>query len=163
MDTLAIFGTQFVLSLVVFSLVARWYVAPWLAGMAADRALALLLLPHTLRHVGLTFLVPVVAGPGMPAGFAAGAGYGDLASGLLALVALIALHGRWRAAVPLVWLFNVVGTADLMTALPQAAAVPHFAATWFIPTFVVPLLLMSHAMIFARLLRLRRDRRQAAH
>ena len=36
---------------------------------------------------------------------------------LLALVALVALKGRWKLAVPLVWLFNLVGTADLLALL----------------------------------------------
>jgi hypothetical protein len=54
---------------------------------------------------------------------------------------------------PLVWLFNIVGTADLLNALRQADAVPHLGTTWYIPTFLVPLLLVTHVMIFARLLR----------
>ena len=55
--------------------------------------------------------------------------------------------------VPLTWLFSIVGIADLANALRQAEAVPHFEAAWYIPTFVVPVLLVTHAMIVYRLCR----------
>lgn len=63
------------------------------------------------------------------------------------------LIAAWYAALPLIWLFNLVGFADLLNALRQAEAIAHFGATWFIPTFLVPLLLVTHVMIFARLLK----------
>ncbi len=40
-----------------------------------------------------------------------------------------------------------------MNALSQKDAVPLLGSTWYIPTFWVPLLLVTHFMIFARLLR----------
>ncbi len=55
-------------------------------------------------------------------------------------------------AVALVWLFNVVGTVDLANALRHVDVVPRFAATWYIPTMLVPLLLVTHFMSFKRLL-----------
>ena len=83
MTSVEIFGVQFVLSLIVTALIARWSVGPWLAGKALHVALGLLILPHAFRHIGLTFLVPGVGvAETMPAAFAAGAGYGDLAAGL---------------------------------------------------------------------------------
>ena len=39
MDTLAIFGMQFVMSLVVYGLIAKWYVVPWLAKRSKHEAL----------------------------------------------------------------------------------------------------------------------------
>lgn len=153
MDTLAIFGLQLVLSLIVYSLIAKWYVTPWLAEKPIHQALMPLIFPHALRHVGLTFFVPGVVAQPLPSFFANTVGYGDLISGLLALLALVALRGRWGLALPLVWLFNIVGTADLLNALRHADAVPNFGATWYIPTFWVPVLLVTHVMIFARLLR----------
>ena len=64
MDTLVVFGLQVVLSLVVYALIAKWYVARWLAEKPSYQALMLLIIPHTLRHLGLTFFVPgVVAQP----------------------------------------------------------------------------------------------------
>ena len=153
MDTLAIFGLQLVLSLIVYSLVAKWYVMPWLAEKPIHQALIPLIFPHALRHIGLTFFVPGVVAQPLPIFFANTVGYGDLISGLLALLSLVALRGGWGLALSLVWLFNIVGTADLLNALRQADAVPDLGATWYIPTFWVPVLLVTHVMIFARLLR----------
>lgn len=153
MDSLTVFALQFLLSLAGFALAAKWYAAPWLATKPAHAALAVLLFPHAFRHLGLSFLVPGLVGESLPGSFARAAAYGDFASGLLALLSLVALRGRWGVAIPLVWACNVVGTVDLLNALRQADAVPHLHATWYIPTFVVPLLLVTHVMIFARLLR----------
>ncbi len=100
----------------------------------------------------MVFLVPGMNDQPLPAEFAGLAAYGDLASGILALVAIIALRSRWSAALPLVWIFNVVGTVDLANALRHLDAVPRFGASWFIPTMLVPLLLVTHFLIFKRLL-----------
>ncbi len=153
MDTLAIFGLQVVLSLIVYALLARWYVTPWLAEKPTHQALMVLIFPHAFRHIGLAFLVPGLVAQPLPSSFASAAAYGDFVSGLLALLSLVALRGRWGLALPSVWLFNIVGTVDLVNALRQADAVPHLQTTWYIPTFLVPLLLVTHVMIFARLLR----------
>ncbi len=158
MDILLIFVLQFVLSLIVVGLLARWYAVPWLAEKPLEVALMVLLVPHAFRHVGLAFIVPALNQPGMPLDFAIAAAYGDLLSGILALVALIALRGRWAMAIPLVWVFNIVGAVDLANALRQDGAILYMGATWFIPTFVVPVLLVTHAMVFARLIRRARGR-----
>lgn len=152
MNPLEIFGTQFVLSLLVFGLLAKWYLTPWLDTKPVHVALSLLIIPHATRHIGLSFLVPGLT-DSPPTTFANAAAYGDLASGLLAILCLLALRRPWRFALPLVWIFNVVGTLDLVNALRQAEAVPHLGVTWFIPTFLVPILLVTHLLVFKRLLR----------
>ena len=151
MDTLTIFGLQLVLSLVVYALFAKWYVSPWLAGKSLRAALMILVFPHAMRHLGLAFLVPGLVDESLPDSFAAAAAYGDFVTGLLAILSLIALRQRWKMALPLVGLFSVVGTLDLFNALRQAEAVPHLMTTWYIPTFVVPALLVTHAMVITRL------------
>lgn len=153
MDIYQIFAVQFLLSVFVFALAARWFVGPWLREQALGVALSVLLLPHAFRHIGLSFLVPSLNAEALPGFFATTAAYGDLVSALLAILALLVLQINVRAALPLVWVFNIVGTVDLMNALRQAEAVAAFGATWFIPTFIVPLLLVTHALIFMRLLR----------
>ena len=153
MNTLAIFGLQFVMSVGVFALFAKWYLAPWLVEKPTRQALALLILPHAFRHIGLLFLVPGIVAQPLPTFFANTAAYGDLASAFLALFALVALRRNWRFALPAVWTFNVFGSVDLLNALRQADVVPDLGATWVIPTFFVPLLLVTHFMIFTRLLK----------
>ena len=153
MDAQAIFGLQFFMSLVVWGLIAKWFLAPWLETTSPHQALFYLTLPHAFRYMGMVFLVPGVVARPLPDTFAPAAAYGDLITGVLALLALIALRAEWPGALALVWLFNIVGTADLLNALRHLDVVPDFGAVWYIPTFYVPLLLVTHFMIFARLLK----------
>ncbi len=148
-----VFLTQFILSVAVFGLIARPMARPWLDTLDVRTVMMILLLPHAFRHIGLSFLVPGLVTDDIPAFFAVTAGYGDLMSALLAMGALLALRRRSAIAVPLIWVFSVVGIVDLVNALRQAEAVMHFQASWYIPTFIVPLLLVTHAMIVTRLVR----------
>ena len=117
MDVEAIFGLQFLLSVVAWGLIASFLLSPWLAKLPQREALLWLSVPHAFRHVGLVFLVPGVVDQPLPPDFANPAAYGDLATGVLALVAMVALRAQWSVALGLVWLFNVVGTVDLANAL----------------------------------------------
>lgn len=142
-----IFLVQFVLSLVVYGLLAVWVLRPWLVRQALPDVLFWLALPHAFRHLGLVFLVPGVVDPAMPGQFSGAAGYGDLAAGLLAIASLVALRQRWGIMLPLVWLLNIVGIVDLANALQQVEVVPYFQSAWYIPTFVVPALIVTHVLM----------------
>ena len=75
---------------------------------------------------------------------------------MLALLAIVALRREWRAAIPLVWIFNVEGALDLLNALAQGLRYTEdgmLGATYFIPAVVVPALLVSHVMVFVILWR----------
>ena len=147
-----IFGLQVLLSFVVYGLVARWYVTPRLAPLPREAALQPLLALHATRHIGMVFLVPTVVGPALPASFAGPAAYGDLLAGLLALAAIVAL--RARVALPLTWVFNVVGLLDLIYAFYQGLRHDvQLGAAYFIPTFIVPALVITHVMAFRMLVR----------
>lgn len=149
-----IFGLQVVLSFVVYGLVARWYVSPRLATLPLGIALPPLLVLHAFRHLGMVFLVPTVVGPALPASFAVPAAYGDLLAGLLALAALVALRAHATVAIPLTWIFNVVGLLDLINAFYQGLSNNvQLASAYYIPTFIVPALVITHLMIFRMLLR----------
>jgi hypothetical protein len=154
MTIFQIFGLQFLLSLIVYSLIASWYVAPRLARLPLGAALTPLLFLHAFRHVGMVFLVPTVVGPALPGAFAVPAAYGDLLTALLALLAILGLRAEWGPARMFVWIFNVVGTVDLLNALFQGARLGvELGAAYYIPTFAVPALLVTHAMIFLRLVK----------
>ncbi|HYR71508.1 MAG TPA: hypothetical protein VEP12_08990 [Candidatus Acidoferrum sp.] len=154
MNSQQIFGLQVLLSFLVYGLVAKWYVTPRLAPLPLETALQPLLVLHALRHMGMVFLVSTVVGPSLPASFAVPAAYGDLLAGLLALAAIVALRARSRIALPLTWMFNVIGLLDLVNAFYQGLAHDvQLGAAYFIPTFVVPALVITHVMIFRMLVR----------
>jgi hypothetical protein len=151
---------QFLTALLAFSLVAAWYVRPALAHRPLRTALPPLLLPHLIRPISLWLLVPgVIVGPGMPSSFAQGTAYGDLVVTALAAIAVVMVRTERPGAVAAVWMFNVVGLLDalhncLVGMTTQAPA--HMGAAVLVPAYVVPLLLVSHALVFAVLLEHRR-------
>jgi hypothetical protein len=152
MDADAIFGLQFLMSLVAWSVVAIVFLGPWLRGLSKTQALLWLTVPHAFRHIGLVFLVPGVVDQPLPGGFSGPAAYGDLAAAVLALVALVALRSGWTARFALAGLAHTVGALDLANALRHTDVAPLFGAAWYIPTFFVPLLLVTHALGLKRLL-----------
>jgi hypothetical protein len=144
------------MNLVSSSIAAKLYAWPKLRIMERNRALAFLVSPHMfLRFIGLSFLVPGVVSPLLPAGFAAPAAYGDLVAGILAILATVALVKRASPALAAVWLFNVWGAADFIFAFYEGGHLRidpgALGASFFIVTVVVPALLVSHVLIFCLL------------
>ena len=155
MSPQALFGTSIVLGFLVWGIIAGRYLWPALRKQTRANALRPLLLLHSFRFIGLAFLVPGVVSPDLPAGFARPAAYGDLIAAVLALLALAGLQSR--LGIGLVWAFNLWGSADLLYAYYQGrvgvGVVPgQLGAAYFIPTVVVPLLLVTHGLVFRLLL-----------
>ncbi|MER9212632.1 hypothetical protein NKI54_11205 [Mesorhizobium sp. M0663] len=158
MSTEMVFQTHLVLGYVAWLLCFGAYGLPWLRSMdrvAAQRAIATL---HSFRFFGLVFMVPGVVSPNLPTDFAVFAAYGDFATGVLAMLALLTVRIRplfW----PLVVAFNVAGTVDLIVdyyhaiqiGLPARAG--ELGATYAIPIIYVPLLMTTHIAAFYFLLR----------
>ena len=144
-------------SLLSYTLIMVWYIIPRLSRQPRMQALLPLVLLHTFRTAGLVVLLPQVMGGIVPLGFAAPAAYGDLLTAVLALLTAFMLRLRPGLALPFVWLFNLVGIIDLLYALYEGAMIGlpdfHLGVAWLIPTFYVPLLLVSHVIIFWFLLR----------
>lgn len=152
----ALFGASIVLSFVAWGVIAARYIWPALRDRPRADALRPLLLLHTFRFIGLAFLVPGVVSPDLPSGFAVPAAYGDLIAAALAWLALVGLQSSLGTG--LVWVFNVWGTADLLHAYYQGrfgvgVEPGQLGAAYFIPTVVVPLLLVTHGLVFRLLLR----------
>jgi hypothetical protein len=155
MEDFAVFGLSVLLSLAAWAVVCATYIWPHLRGRTLAEAARPLLILHLFRFVGLSFLIPGVAGPSLPRSFAEPGAYGDLLAVLLAWAAL-ALR-RQPAGIAILWAFNVWGTLDLLFAFYKGAFGPGFqpsylGATFYIPTVYVPLLLCTHAMLFALLM-----------
>src|SRR6266480_1591280 len=159
MSPTIIFSLQLVLGYAAWLLCFGVYIMPRLKAMdrvAAHRAIATL---HSFRFFGLVFILPGVVGPNLPAaGFATFAAYWDLATGVLAMLALLTVRIR-----PLFWLFvvafNLVGIVDLIldyyhavrVGLPALAG--QLGATYAIPIIYVPILMITHAVALYLLLR----------
>lgn len=138
-----------------FGVLASWYVMPALERLPRAAALTPLVLIHSFRYVGLAFLIPGVVSPEIAPAFAYLAAYGDLLAALMALLAVTALRFEWTFAISLVWIFNVGGTLELISALFQGlqnVAAGELQAAYFIPAVAVPFLLVTHGMIFRLLL-----------
>ena len=157
MSPATVFQIQLVLGYVPWLLLLRAYVLPKLKSIdqvEAHRAIATL---HSFRFFGLVFIVPGVVGANLPAGFATFAAYGDFATGVFAMLALLTIRIR-----PLFWLFvvafNVVGAVDIIVdyyhgnqiGLPALAG--ELGATYAIPMIYVPILMITHAVAFYLLL-----------
>jgi hypothetical protein len=145
---------------IAFGFIAWWivtarYIWPELRLRTRAEALRPLLILHSFRFVGLAFLVPGVVSADLPAAFSHAAAYGDIIAATLALLSLLLLS-RGAAGVVMAWTFNLWGATDLMNAFYQANASGlspgQLGATYFIPTLVVPLLLITHGLVFRILL-----------
>jgi hypothetical protein len=153
-----IFRMQLILGYVACLLCFGTYVWPRLKAMDrfnAQRAIATL---HSFRFFGLVFILPGVIGPHLPASFGTFAAYGDFATGVLAMLALLTARIR-----PLFWsfvvAFNVAGATDILVDYYRAiqAGVPAMAgqlgAAYAIPILYVPVLMITHVVAFYFLLR----------
>jgi hypothetical protein len=153
----ALFGLSILVSLAAYAVVAAAYIWPWLRTMPRDEAFKLLAVPHMFRFVGLSFLIPGVVSPSLASEFAVPAAYGDLGAALLAFIAVAALSVRTVLATPILWLLTLWGSMDLLNAIYQGQVARigpgTLGAAYFIPTVVVPALLVSHAMMLWLLVR----------
>ena len=153
-----LFPIHLVLGYVACVLLFTAYVLPWLKSMDrfdAQRAIATL---HSFRFFGLVFILPGVVGPRLPAGFSTFAAYGDFATGVLAMLALLTTKVR-----PLFWFFvvafNVVGATDIIIDYYHAiqlnlpALAGQLGAAYVIPIIYVPMLMITHAVALYWLVR----------
>ena len=148
------FFVSIAFAFIAWGIVAKRYVWPKLRLLQRADALRPLLVLHSFRFIGLAFLVPGVVSPDLPPAFAHSAAYGDIIAAILALLSLASLPSA--AGVVIVWIFNLWGTADLLSAFyhaNSAGLVPgQLGVTYFIPTLAVPLLLITHGLVFRILL-----------
>jgi len=162
-----IFRLHLVFGYVAWLLCFGAYIWPRLRAaehLEAQRAIATL---HSFRFFGLVFILPGVVSPDLPASFAGFAAWWDLATGVLAMLALATVRVR-----PLFWLFvvafNVTGFVDLIVdnydaiAINLGARAGELGAAYAIPILYVPLLMITHVAAFYLLARSVRAGRGAA-
>ncbi len=157
------FNLPFVLSVagafLTSSALAYIYVWPAVRTMPRYNALKLLAAFHAFRFLGMNFMVAGFVSPDLSSDFASKVGWGDFIAAVLALISMAALSWRWPVAIPIVWIFNVWGTLDLLNAyylgVTKIGNPGLFAAGIYIPALYVPLLLVSHFLAFMILSRAR--------
>jgi len=153
------FFISYTVAFLVFGLIAKWYIWPRIKDRALKVALTPLLLYACLRVNGLMFLMPGLVSPELPGAFAVPTAYGDLTAVILALLALAFIRYESALAVPLVWLFNIVGLLDLIYAnistFKDHVDPAQLGAAYYLAVLNVPAMVVIHVMIFAYLLRRR--------
>src|SRR5215469_7225229 len=151
-----ILALNLVANTVIFYLAARLYLLPQLSRFRPRQILIPILLLHSTRHLGMMFLTRGGTYPGLPAEFAYPAAFGDLVTAIIAFASIpLVLRGS-RLAKPIVWIFNVFGTVDLLVAITTGTiynAVVAMGPAYWIPAFWVPLLLVTHYVTFVLLRR----------
>ena len=158
MTTETVFQVHLVSGYVAWGLCFGAFIVPWLSSMPRATAFRAMAMLHSFRFFGLVFIVPGVVGPDLPAGFTTFAALGDLATGVLAMLAVATIRIR-----PLFWssvvAFNLVGAADLIIDYGHAvefnlpAQAGQLGAAWAIPILYVPALMISHLLAFYWLVR----------
>jgi predicted neutral ceramidase superfamily lipid hydrolase len=106
---------------------------------------------HFFRYFATTLFIAGLVSRKLPSSFTDPTVYGDLVSLVLAYIAFIVLH-RSRTENPATllpaWVFNIVGTADLLLAMVLGPSLIHspgdLGLGYIIPTVYVPLLLVVH-------------------
>ena len=158
MSPATVFQIHLVLGYVPWLLCFSAYIWPWFKSLdpvEAQRAIAMF---HSFRFFGLVFLIPGVVGPNLPAAFTTFAAYGDFATGVLAMLALLTVRIR-----PAFWLFviafNLVGAVDIIVdyyhgiQVGLAAVAGELGATYAIPVVYVPALMITHVVAIYLLVR----------
>ncbi len=154
-----LFGISAAFGLTVWGIASWLYIWPALRERPSPENLKPILLLHGFRFLGLTFMVPGIVSPELPAAFARPVAYGDFITAILALLTLAAL--ATRAGTAMTWVFNIFGTADLLFAFYQGSRISLpdtpglLGADYFILAAYVPLLLITHGLAFRILLRTR--------
>ena len=158
MPEFALFAFHITMSLLSSTLIAMLFVWPWLQRMPREQALAWMIAPHmVIRFIGISFLFAGVVSPAVSSSFTWSTAWGDVIAGLLAIVATVGLSRNASWSTGAAWLFNLEGAADLLLAYFKGVSghIPPgaFGAAYYIPSTMVPMLLVTHALTFALLTR----------
>jgi len=127
--------------------------------------LRLPILFHLVRVAFGVLFLQMAARGSLPASFAAIAGPGDIAAGLLAVPAAMIASGQWRLRRPMLLAWNAFALLDILVVFVTAQRLilfvgePRMLATLgtfplgVLPLFVVPLVVLTHVLVFVRILR----------
>ncbi len=157
MDNFTIINLQALTGSVAIILGFRYWIQPKVSKLAIHEALLPFVFLNTFRYLGLSFMAKEQFYDGFPTEFLTTVGLLDFATAILAIISVIALKNKWRFAIPLVWLFNIVGFGDLIAAFPQFFGLKlydqNLGFIWLMFVTYGLTTFLSHIYIFYRLLR----------
>jgi hypothetical protein len=155
------FFVSYAVAFLVLGLIGKWYIWPSIKDRGIKIALTPLLLYACLRINGLMFLMPGLVSPELPSAFAVPTAYGDFAAVLLALLALACVRFESAFAVPVLWVFNILGLLDLIYGNISSLAAGFDPAQWGVSYYLivlnVPAMVVVHILMIAYLLRHRAE------
>ena len=145
-------------TLTALALIACWKIGP-IGVWALNVDLRWLVLFHLLRLVAGVYFLVLCQRATLPCAFAMRAGWGDIIVAVLTLAVVAAMRTEFAKTLLLIW--NTIGLLDIIFVVFSAL---RFGLTdWqsmqalrelplsLLPTFLVPLIIASHVLIFIRL------------
>lgn len=157
MDNFTIINLQAVTGTIAIILAFKWWIQPRLTNLSIQDALLPFVFLNTFRYLGLSFMAKEQFYDGFPTEFLTTVGLLDFATAILAIITAIALKNKWSFAIPIVWVFNIVGFGDLITAFPQFFGLKlydqNLGFIWLMFITYGLTTFLSHIYIFYRLIR----------
>ena len=139
--------TGLLISLVVYSLIAFWYVVPWLKKLDKRQALTAPLWIHAFRYVTLYLLVAQHEGYAISDQTLKVVVIGDLSGAVLALIGIILLRMRSRLGPIFAGLVLIASIADFAVGAyvrSQVGQDPEATGVWWLVfVFFAPLVLVT--------------------
>ena len=155
MDNFTIINLQALVGTIAIILGFRYWIHPRISKLPINQALLPLVFLNTFRYLGLSFMAKEQFYDGFPQDFLTTVGLLDFTTAILAIISFVALKNKWRFAILLVWIFNVVGFGDLITAFPQFFGLKLYdqdlGFIWLIFITYGLAAFLSHIYIFIRL------------
>lgn len=157
MNNFIIINLQAIIGTISIIIGFNWWIKPRVSKLSIHDALLPFVFLNTFRYLGLSFMAKEQFYSGFPSDFLNTVGIWDLSTAILAIIAAIALKNKWKFSIPIVWIFNIVGFSDLLTAFPQFFGLKLYDhdlgfiwlmfVTYGLTTF------LSHIYIFSRLIK----------
>tara|TARA_R110002020_G_scaffold379911_2_gene591153 strand:- start:1909 stop:2397 length:489 start_codon:yes stop_codon:yes gene_type:complete len=155
MDNFTIINLQALTGTIAIILGFKYWIQPRISNLSLHEALLPFVFLNTFRYLGLTFMAKEQFYDGFPTEFLTTVGLLDFTTALLAIITAIALKNKWSFAIPLVWIFNIVGFGDLISAFPQFFGLKlydqNLGFIWLMFVTYGLATFLSHIYIFIRL------------
>ena len=153
-------GAQLI-TLLIYIVIARWYVAPWLSSRERADALIPLLWVNVFRYVALQIFAAQREGFPISSGGAVEIVLGDVGGAIIAFLAIVLLRQRAFAGIVLSWILVVETATDTFLNI-RGGIEEHLmgaasGVTWMILAFFVPAVVVSIGLLAWQLVSRRQE------